>query len=151
MGKKSDCPWLPDSLKEWVLQKLHKEHLGITKMKAVAQNHVWWLGIDKDLDCLTKLCSACLTVKQAPAKAPLHPWILLSRPWQWLKVDFVLMICKSYCSAINLCEYKIMQIGQFLRLLNFMRFYCLKDSSYMTRNLWKEQDKEKHIQLSIEL
>ena len=41
-----------------------------------------------------------------------------------------------------------MRIGQFWRLLNFMRFlimrfYCQKDSSYMTRNLWKEQDKEK--------
>ena len=41
-----------------------------------------------------------------------------------------------------------MQIGQFWRLLNFMRFlimrfYCQKDSSYMTRNLLKEQDAEK--------
>ena len=53
-----------------------------------------------------------------------------------------------YRSDINLCEYKMMQIGQFWRLLNFMwflimRFYCQKDSSYMTRNLWKEQDEEK--------
>ena len=53
-----------------------------------------------------------------------------------------------YRSAINLCGYKIKQIGQFWRLLNFMRFlimqfYCQKDSSYMTWNLWKEQDEEK--------
>ena len=58
--------------------------------------------------------------------------------------------CNSvkYRSAINLYEYKIMRIGQFWRLLNFMRFlimrfYCQKDSSYMTRNLLKEQDAEK--------
>ena len=77
--------------------------------------------IDKDLDSLTKLCSACLTVKQAPAKAPLHPWILPSRPWQRLQVDFAgLFFDKSYRSTINLCEYKIMQISQFWRLLNFM-------------------------------
>ena len=35
-----------------------------------------------------------------------------------------------YRSAINLYEYKITQIGQFCRLLNFMRFYYQKDSSY---------------------
>ena len=79
---------VPDSLKERVLKELHKEHLGITKMKAVARNHVWWTGLDKDLDSLTKSCSACLTVKQAPAKAPLHPWIWPSRPWQRLHMDF---------------------------------------------------------------
>ena len=28
-----------------------------------------------------------------------------------------------YCSAIHLCEYKIMRIGQFWRLLNCMRFF----------------------------
>ena len=41
-----------------------------------------------------------------------------------------------------------MRIGQFWRLLNFMRFlimrfYCQKVSSYMTRNLRKQQDKGK--------
>ena len=76
---------VPDFLKERVLQELHKEHLGITKMKAVAQNHVWWTGVDKDLDSLTKSCLACLAVKQAPAS---HPWIWPSRPWQRLHVDF---------------------------------------------------------------
>ena len=54
-----------------------------------------------------------------------------------------------------------MQIGQFWKLLNFMQFlimrlYYQKDSSYMTRNLWKEQDVEKsglrtsgHVQRTI--
>lgn len=46
---------VPDSLKEQVLQEQHKEHLGITKMKAVAQDHVWQAGIDKDVDTLNKL------------------------------------------------------------------------------------------------
>ena len=39
-----------------------------------------------------------------------------------------------------------MQIGQFWRLLNFMQFcdfIATKDSSYVTQNLWKPQDKGK--------
>jgi len=35
-----------------------------------------------------------------------------------------------------------MPTGQFLRFL-IMRFYCQKDSRYMTRNQWKKQDEEK--------
>ena len=30
--------------------------------------------------------------------------------------------CNTYRSAINLCEYKIMRVGQFWRFKNFMRF-----------------------------
>ena len=57
-------------------------------------------------------------------------------------------VFEIYRSAINFCGYKIMRIGQFWRLLTFMRFlimrfYCQKDSRYMTRNLWKKQDEEK--------
>ena len=33
-------------------------------------------------------CAECAAVKQAPAKAPLHPWSWPSHPWQRLHIDF---------------------------------------------------------------
>ena len=70
------------------MAELHKEHLGIAKMKAVARSYVWWRGIDRDLEKVAKLCSECAVVKQAPVKAPLHPWTWPSSPWQRLHIDF---------------------------------------------------------------
>lgn len=51
---------IPHSLKETVMAELHKEHMGISRMKALALSHVWWTGLDKDLETLAKSCSACL-------------------------------------------------------------------------------------------
>lgn len=79
---------IPKALQESVLSDLHKEHMGIAKMKALARGHVWWSGLDKDLEALARSCRACLAVKQAPANAPLHPWVWPSQPWQRIHVDF---------------------------------------------------------------
>ena len=53
-----------------------------------------------------------------------------------------------YRSAIHLFEYKIMQIGQFWRLLNcmrflIMRFYCQKDSLYDTESMKGARQRKK--------
>ena len=45
-------------------------------MKALAHRHIWWKGLDKDLE------------KQSLAKSPLHPWTWPDHPWQRLHVDF---------------------------------------------------------------
>ena len=49
--------------------------------------HVWWSGIDKELESLVKSCPDCTVVKQAPAKAPLHPWSWPTRPWERIHMD----------------------------------------------------------------
>ena len=79
---------IPPPLREKIKAKLHKEHLGISKMKALARSHVWWSGIDKELESLVKSCPDCAVVKQAPAKAPLHPWSWPTRPWERIHIDF---------------------------------------------------------------
>ena len=57
-------------------------------MKVLANSHVWWKRLDKNLEELERSCCACLSVKQSPAKALLHPWTWLDSPWQRLDVDF---------------------------------------------------------------
>jgi transposase InsO family protein len=79
---------IPSSLKETVLTELHREHMGVSQMKALARGHIWWRGMDRDIEALGKSCQACLAVKQAPAAAPLHPWAWPSRPWQRIHIDF---------------------------------------------------------------
>ena len=92
-GEKGCLLWggrviIPQSLKDVVKAELHKEHLEISKMKALTCGYVWWAGIDKELETLVKSCTECATVKQTPAKAPLHPWTWPSRPWQRIHIGF---------------------------------------------------------------
>ena len=79
---------VPQKLQDTVLQELHSSHPGIQRMKNLARSHVWWPGMDHDIENIAKSCTACQQVKQAPAVAPLHPWIWPSRPWQRIHVDF---------------------------------------------------------------
>ena len=46
---------IPESLQKSVLAELHREHMGISKMKALARSHVRWSGLDKDLEAMPRL------------------------------------------------------------------------------------------------
>ena len=50
---------MPQSVREVMKAELHREHLGISKMKALARGHVWWPGINEDLTKLAKSCTEC--------------------------------------------------------------------------------------------
>ena len=79
---------VPRKLQNQVLVELHREHPGVVRMKSIARSHMWWPGIDKQLEELVKSCDRCQSVKSSPAPAPLHPWIWPSRPWQRIHIDY---------------------------------------------------------------
>ena len=56
---------IPQSLRQKLLQELHKDHPGVTRMKSVARSYMWWPGLDKDIEKLAKSCTACLAMKRA--------------------------------------------------------------------------------------
>ena len=79
---------IPKSLQETLLQSLHVDHPGISRMKAVARSYFWWIGLDKDIESLGRSCDSCQAVKSNPATAPLHPWVWPDSPWARIHVDF---------------------------------------------------------------
>jgi len=79
---------IPMKLRPHLLQELHRDHPGASRMKSLARSFFWWPGLDKDIEQLAKSCSSCQSIKQAPAKAPLHPWVWPTKPWQRIHVDF---------------------------------------------------------------
>ena len=46
---------IPKSLQEKLLQELHNEHTGISKMKALARSHMWWAGLDNDGEVMPRM------------------------------------------------------------------------------------------------
>ena len=71
-----------------VLNELHSGHLGVVKMKALARSYVWWPGMDKAIEQMTKECKGCQLAQKNAETAPLHLWEWPARPWQQIHVDF---------------------------------------------------------------
>ena len=57
-------------------------------MKALARSHVWWPGIDREIEGVTSRCKGCRAVRQDPKLTPIHPWEFPEGPWRRVDVDF---------------------------------------------------------------
>lgn len=79
---------VPPKLQARVLEELHRGHIGVVKMKAMARSYIWWPNIDYDIEQLCKACAGCQSVKVAPPAAPLHPWEWPTKPWKRIHLDF---------------------------------------------------------------
>ena len=64
---------IPPKLREWVLAELHTAHPGIVKMKSLARQHVWWPGIDKDVEAIVRKCVPCQSYRNKAPPTTLHP------------------------------------------------------------------------------
>ena len=71
---------VPTKLRKQVLSELHQGHPGVVRMKSLARSHIWWPGLDQEVEEMVKACTACQEVKNTPAVAPLHPWIWPDTP-----------------------------------------------------------------------
>ena len=47
---------IPAKYRSHILEKLHLEHSGMTRVKAVARRYVWWPSMDADIEDLVKVC-----------------------------------------------------------------------------------------------
>ena len=79
---------IPKPLQNRVLESLHTNHPGMTRMKMTARSHFWWKGLDKAIEALGKSCLACQQTQPSPAAAPLHPWVWPDAPWKRVHADF---------------------------------------------------------------
>ena len=79
---------VPSKLRSRLLQELHRDHPGISRMKQVARSYIWWPGLDGQIEKLAKSCETCLAVKHKPPVAPLQPWNWPAQPWKRVHLDF---------------------------------------------------------------
>lgn len=79
---------VPPKLCTRVLETLHEGHLGTVMMKNLARSYVWWPGIDKQIEDITRSCSGSHRGQNEPPHAPLHLWEWPSAPWQSVLIDF---------------------------------------------------------------
>ena len=79
---------VPEKFRHTLIEELHRDHPGASRMKSVARSYFWYPGLDKDLEDRARGCVACQGVKNSPPVAPLHLWVWPATPWQRIHVDF---------------------------------------------------------------
>jgi transposase InsO family protein len=57
-------------------------------MKAIAREHVYWPGLNSEIERLVRLCEACQEAAKKSPKSPLHPWEIPSEVFERIHTDF---------------------------------------------------------------
>ena len=92
---------IPGELQEEYLSRLHKGHLSASKVQENAKQHMYWTGIDADIEDYTKRCQECIKRSQVP-KEPLQPHDIPEGPWRKLGIDYFAFNGNSY---VLICDY----------------------------------------------
>lgn len=92
---------IPPSLRQPILIQQHVAHPGIVCMKSIARSHVWWSGIDREIDRITWKCQSCHKTHKAPPASPLFPWSWPTSPWQCICTDFATQQSRHYLIMVN--------------------------------------------------
>ena len=92
---------IPGELQEEYLSCLHEGHLSASKVQENAKQHMYWTGIDVDIEDYTKRCQECIKRSQV-AKEPLQPHDIPEGPWRKLGIDYFAFDGNSY---VLICDY----------------------------------------------
>ena len=92
---------IPRELQEEYLHRLHKGHLSANKVQENAREHMYWIGINMDIEDYTKRCQECIKRSQI-AKEPLQPHDIPEGLWRKLGMDYFNFNGNSY---VLICDY----------------------------------------------
>ena len=79
--------YIPKAIREQALASLHIGHPGTLKMKLWAQQSMYWLGINKDIENHVMSCDPCQVNDRSQQKEPIIPFEVPNRPWQRVGID----------------------------------------------------------------
>ena len=92
--------YIPEPLREGTMERLHRGHLGLGKMRGRARETVWWPRLSQDLKSYIKKCRICLEHhKNRPE--PLLQSEIPMRPWQMVGTDFAEVKGKKYLIVVD--------------------------------------------------
>ncbi|XP_052563134.1 uncharacterized protein K02A2.6-like isoform X1 [Culex pipiens pallens] len=74
---------IPRLMQSGILTLLHANHAGIVKMK-----HVYWFGINKDIESFVSTCDVCASMAVVPKPKILSQWTPTTRPFSRIHIDF---------------------------------------------------------------
>lgn len=87
---------VPRSQIRYVLEMLHIGHFGTEKTLTKARRHVYWLGMQTDIEEYLANCYICQQFKRNNCKEPLRPFPIPHRPWERVGADLFYDKNKDY-------------------------------------------------------
>jgi hypothetical protein len=92
--------YIPVSMRQEILQKIHAGHLGISKCRDRARESIWWPKWNQQLTTLITYCEACIKIRsnhQEPMLIAPQPCL----PWQIVGMDMCELQGKSYLVIVD--------------------------------------------------
>ena len=91
---------IPSSTRPVILDKIHREHQGVSKCRELARKFVWWPGLSLEIQDLLQQCRVCaLQRDNKPEGLIMTP--LLDRPWQIVATELSKLKGFDYLLAIG--------------------------------------------------
>ena len=81
---------IPESMQSFKLDRLHYGHFGIEKTRLRAEDSVYWININRDIETTVKSCHICQEHQPAQQHETLLPHEIPSRPWEVVGTDMFL-------------------------------------------------------------
>ncbi|XP_059053034.1 uncharacterized protein K02A2.6-like, partial [Achroia grisella] len=78
---------VPEKMRSYILEELHRNHDGIVISKALARSYFWWPCMDKQIEEMIKNCNICSENRNMPAPVT-HQWLKPDKAWSRVHVDY---------------------------------------------------------------
>lgn len=92
---------IPKSLRKEILEKLHYNHLGLSKGLQLAKSSVFWPTMKNDLTQIIENCHICNKYSHAQRSQPLHPHEIPKIPFHKVGCDLFELQNKKYLLLVD--------------------------------------------------
>ena len=79
--------YVPASVREEILQRIHASHIGVNSCIRRARESVFWPNMTRDISKRISSCTICAQLQAEQSKEPLLPHDIPERPWQKVACD----------------------------------------------------------------
>jgi len=79
---------LPENLRKRALSLAHRCHPGMSTMKNILRQGLWWPNMDREVESFVKSCPECQVIKADSHPPPITLTDLPNNPWDYVSIDF---------------------------------------------------------------
>lgn len=92
---------IPTCLQEQILNILHRDHLGIVKMKQLSRRYFFWPNLNKMIEEFAKRCDVCKSWNSDRSQKIFVSWPVPQKPFDRVHLDFFYCCSKNFLILVD--------------------------------------------------